>query len=116
MQGRFYADPAVTVFIALGIMMGAGWGSWKCGKGMLGLLRGGDCGDKDEEYARRRDGSRLKTGKGELMKMNDLADEEELQGSAPTPPSPLPSTHLSQPIPFLPSGPPAPKPNHHHDL
>jgi solute carrier family 30 (zinc transporter), member 1 len=48
-QGRFYADPAVTVLMALGIMVGAGWGSWKCGKGMLGLLSNGGCGVKDRE-------------------------------------------------------------------
>jgi solute carrier family 30 (zinc transporter), member 1 len=50
-QGRFYADPAVTVLMALGIMVGAGWGSWKCGKGMLRLLRNRDCGVKDGEDA-----------------------------------------------------------------
>jgi Co/Zn/Cd efflux system component len=52
-QGRFYADPAVTVLIALGIMVGAGWGSWKCGKGILGLLRNGDCGVKGGEDAQK---------------------------------------------------------------
>lgn len=52
-QGRFYADPAVTVLMALGIIVGAGWGSWKCGKGMVGLLSNGGCGVKDREDAQK---------------------------------------------------------------
>jgi len=52
-QGRFYADPAVTVLMALGIIVGAGWGSWKCGKGMVELLSNGGCGVKDREDAQK---------------------------------------------------------------
>ena len=74
---------------------------------MLRLLENGGCEIKDEEDVRRRDGDRLGTGRGELIKMNGLADVEKLQPPAPEPPSPLSSQHnLTNLFPSFSSGPP----------